>query len=530
MSDDDFEAALNQLGLTSDNNYTPADGSETTAISPEDQQAALSAAQTPAEPNASMPAAGTPPADIESLLSSSNQSTPSAGTDGSPEANPNVPVPSMPSDQIPASTPPGGQSTPSPANPQPGTPAAAPTSTPNTQQSNMQSILSLINSLKTPNQTPGLGDTDIKNAQDTARLKSLITGIGEAGGNFAATAAGRNFDPSFYTEQQKLANQPVQDIETRRNAMLNNTKVVDNILSSQLAGLSLQQKQQANDPNSDISKTARGIIAMLHPGIENTQGFNNLGAEDLKDFTQHILETKAKLDAAQAQRDTANAFRQSNVDAAQARIQNQQDQQNQQMQDKISKEVNTLSQSSRNALGAAGRSLISADRASKILNQPTVTPPDLNSVSLDIANIISGSATVSGTQQQQYNTLKQQSDNLIQRLTANPQNVDAPALKQHLQDVISGMRKISSDVAQKNLAFVQASHPAFAKANPTYFEDIAKGLSDQTAAPTPATGTTPATSSQTGAYSQDVMDYAKEHNITPDQANQIKQQRTAGAQ
>lgn len=510
ISDADFESALNQLGLSANNNYTPQSGSETTAISPEAQQSALSAAQTPPTPNASMPAAGTPPADIDSLMAAANGSTPAPGVDGSPEANPNVPVPSMPEDVS------AGQSAPG-----------------NMSQSQSVSVpaTSLMSSTNNPlANNPDLNDAALKSAQDTANLKRLITGIGEAGGTAATEGVGKTFDPSFYREQNKNADSGVQDIETRRNAMLANTKVVDSILTNQLKGLSLSQQQQANDPNSSISQTARGIIKMLHPGIENTPGFNQLGAEDLKDFTQHILESQSRLDAAKAARDTAASFKQSNLDNAQARISNQQDQQNQAMQDKISKEVNTLSQSSRNALGTAGRSLISADRASAILNQPTVTPQDLSSVSADISNIISGSATVSGTQHQQYNTLKQQSDNLIQQLTANPQNVDAPALKQHLQDVIGGMRKISSDVAQKNLNFVKTSHPAFAAKNPTYFEDIAKGLSDQTAAPDQSATTPSASTPAQGAYGQDVLDYAKDHNISPDQANQIKQQRTSGAQ
>lgn len=154
-----------------------------------------------------------------------------------------------------------------------------------------------------------LGDEALKRAQEQSRNMRLATALGEAAGTFATVAPGGKFDRGFYEEQQKLAEAPVVNIQQRKEAMINKQKLADMLVDNQIKKLALGNAQEASDPNSEVSKTARGFYQMLHPGIEKTEGWNKTSASFLKDFGQHILETEAKIEATKATREAAQAVR-----------------------------------------------------------------------------------------------------------------------------------------------------------------------------------------------------------------------------
>jgi len=498
MTPDEFEQKLQELGFSSTpsqpNASTSEDQDNLQSVPSEQQQAALTSPEGGSEPIASFdPNAKASP---EQLFSSQPPSapTPSQPSESAPQAAPKNPAPA-PSPLTPPSSP-----TPSPAQP---TLGSGPGSN--------------------PLQDPSVNDQALQAAQKQGALRSLFGNIGEGLGTFSALASGQKFDPEFYKQIQAQANQPVQNLQERRDAMVKSLQTASMMTDLAIKNMNAQEQAQLNDPNSQQSKGLKSLIQHYEPWLAKDPSWNAMSGSDAMNATKY-LETEAKIQASQAQRDLSNSYK------TQAQ-QTKKDQYNQGQQDKISKEVNLLSQSSRNVLGSAGRSLVNADRALDTLNQPVITNQQLNNISADVAAIYNnGQATVSGTQHNQYNTLYSKAQGLLQQVTGQPEDAVPDGIKQQLKDTLMQMRNISSGVAQKNLAFVKASHPDFVRNNPNYFDDLAKGLSNETSQSTGSPTSPAAAASAPGAsnqsFSPDVVQYAQQHGITPAQALSIKQQRT----
>lgn len=319
-----------------------------------------------------------------------------------------------------------------------------------------------------------LGIDELKKAQaqaDTGRfMANLGSGLLESGylmKNMQMPEAQR----AFYENAKKEAEIPVQRVEEKRKLLEQNLGMAQKTLDLATKDLDHVRTQRLTDANSNESKAIRSIVARAFkdsmPELTNDPSFNSLSGQDVKDYVSHFAEVQSRLEAAKNQREYNQEFKKQGQEDRRKNF-------NRTEQDKISKELNGLSQNSRSAIGLAGRNLIAADRALDVLNMGTVTPQDLSSVSADISNIISGTATVSGTKHQEYNTLQQQFQNLVQKITSNPKDAGVPELKSHLKDVIARMRKVSEDTIGKNLGLVKAGHPDFLAENPKYFDDYAK--------------------------------------------------------
>lgn len=447
MSDQDFEDKINQLGLT----VPPA------ASTSADATASFDPSVQPTQPQDNsdrlqqlLTGAVKPQSDadfqmLQDYLSSPDQSKsstpPPAGFDGSPEANPNIPVPPEPGTiQIASndnSLPSGSVSQLVKTSDAPGrVPGVPDEDSGPTNSTQVPSAQPDVNQLVS---NPELNDSALKNAQQQAQLGTLAANIGEGFGTLAAVGSGDKFDPSFYKSARDQAQQPVQDIQARRDAMVKNTTLSNALVSAQINKLSLQDQQQAADPNSSVSKTSRGIYEMFHPGIQNTPGWKDIPAKDLKEFGQHILETEAKLEQSKATREYANSYRQSQADAKQA---------NQDNKDFINfgNKIEGGIASSRATFGKNSNVLRQADAAQQLLNQVKDQPGGADqrqyfelARNLD-AMLSQGSGTITGTKELLPNTSGKKAASIEEWLSNKPQPADLQAFTSRVQDTINRER------------------------------------------------------------------------------------------
>lgn len=120
----------------------------------------------------------------------------------------------------------------------------------------------------------GLGDEDIKAAQEQAADTRFYSGLGEAFSGLSHSIAGDTSpqDNSFYQNMAKGANQPVENILTRRKG-----------LEGQQA---YQHSQMLNDPNSMQAKMAQQVTAG-RLGI-GARDLNGMSVSDLADLEKMV--------------------------------------------------------------------------------------------------------------------------------------------------------------------------------------------------------------------------------------------------
>lgn len=252
---------------------------------------------------------------------------------------------------------------------------------------------------------------------------------------------------------------------------------------------------EEQDPNSAVSKNYREFL--------KNQGLNvgpGVTAQQVKDVLLPAVE-KEKLQSERLQnaKDTKalgmakiNAYRQiqqSNKDRA--------DQEKNDFKDRtegaqVAKEMNGLSASSKSALGQAATAKSQAQRLQQLLSDPNTTTQDLNTASALMNRIESGASTISGTKDQQYNTLKGTLAKGMQYITSNPQAPDVPQIKQHMIDVAQRMSVISDDVQNHQLRIVKAGHHDFFNRRPEVVNDIIGAIqgTDNTAPQAPVSAPT----------------------------------------
>lgn len=122
------------------------------------------------------------------------------------------------------------------------------------------------------------------------------------------------------------------------------------------------------------------------------------------------------------------------------------------------KEMNISKASSRTPLGVAVTNNVRSQRASKLLNSSgTFTPQDLNLITTDISAIMKGgSPDEQLLRQQQYGSFYANGINLLQKITANPQNLNVPEVRQHLRDVVNGVISVDNGVIQDHVSNIES--------------------------------------------------------------------------
>lgn len=139
-------------------------------------------------------------------------------------------------------------------------------------------------------------------------------------------------------------------------------------------------------------------------------------------------------------------------------ISTKQDQFDQKEWDKIVKETNPLTASSRSTLGMASKANFQADRALVTLSKPVVTNQEAGNVMADIAAIYqTGSPTQYGMSHQEYSTLYGKIQGALQTVTGKPQDALPNAIKSRLIGVLHDMKGTNSLVLKQQLDFTERS-------------------------------------------------------------------------
>lgn len=166
-----------------------------------------------------------------------------------------------------------------------------------------------------------------------------------------------------------------------------------------------------------------------------------------------------------------------------------QDQFDQKEWDKIVKDTNPLTASSRSTLGMASKANYQADRALVTLSKPVVTNQEAGNVMADIAAIYqTGSPTQYGMSHQEYSTLYGKIKGALQTVTGNPQDALPDEIKQRLVGVLHEMKGTNGLVLKQQLDYTEKAKAKVISKFPQEWKDIRSTLESnpdqETAIPT----------------------------------------------
>ncbi|HEY5236170.1 MAG TPA: hypothetical protein VIJ14_08335, partial [Rhabdochlamydiaceae bacterium] len=241
----------------------------------------------------------------------------------------------------------------------------------------------------------------LKQAQNQVKQNQFITGLTAAGQQLAhgISRAPGSADVSATLNAGKADTAPVENLQAQESGKVN--------------ALKTEQAMSSTDPDSEQSKAFRKSLLLVAPKIAQVYGdnFDKITASDAPQIMKTVDLSAQISQRAQAAKDRMDILGVSKA----AQIQSHQDAQDskQSMRDeqdlaKAGKAFNSLTASSRSALGTASKAKISAQRLSDIVDNPNSTNQDLQSAYADLNNIVSGSTSISGTEHQSYNTLSNQ--------------------------------------------------------------------------------------------------------------------------
>lgn len=180
-----------------------------------------------------------------------------------------------------------------------------------------------------------------------------------------------------------------------------------------------------------------------------------------------------------------------------------QDQFDQKEWDKLVKDTNPLTASSRSTLGMASKANFQADRALVTLSKPVVTNQEAGNVMADIAAIYqTGSPTQYGMSHQEYSTLYGKVQGALQSVTGKPQDALPDAIKQRLVGVLHDMKGTNGLVLKQQLDYTEKAKRRLIGKFPQEWADIRSTLENNPDSPgqttIPGTGPHGASVSQNG--------------------------------
>lgn len=301
----------------------------------------------------------------------------------------------------------------------------------------------------------------LKDAQAAASSNRLLAGMGRAFGTLArgsgqVTAA----DSAAYDALDKNANAPVTDLLAKQKSEVES--------QSGLASM------KNNDPTSPESVAAQKLLRSSNPGVYSQDNVKLLSSNDILGNLSKTAELQAKIN----ERKTEYTMKQEDRADAKEMKQSAADEK---VQTLVGKDLNSLTTSGRNALGTAAKAKVAAQRLADIVSDPNATNQDLQSAYADLNQIVSGTATVSGSAHQSYNTLSNQLSDALTYITGNPQAPDIGNIKKHVLDVANRMSAISDGVIQQNTHMTKAKYSGWVQRNPDQWQ----GMIDQVAAAPP---------------------------------------------
>lgn len=152
-------------------------------------------------------------------------------------------------------------------------------------------------------------------------------------------------------------------------------------------------------------------------------------------------------------------------------------------------------------------------------NQP-MTPQMLNEVQMDLANAITGGRVAAqGTVHRvEMQNMAQKMANLQQYLSSNPTDVNSPGIKKYLKQTFDELNQLNQKIREKRVKNLTGqAKQAYGTQGP--FGGVISDLEQN------ANGENQIVSPEQ-QFSPDVLQYAKAHNISPEQAQAIKLQRS----
>ena len=169
---------------------------------------------------------------------------------------------------------------------------------------------------------------------------------------------------------------------------------------------------------------------------------------------------------------------------------------NQREWDKLMKDNDPNSASSRSVIGIMGRTNLNANRAIATLQKPKVTNQEAGNVMADIASIYQGGApTQFGMQHQQYQTLYGKLQGVVQMISGDPQDALPQAIKGRLMEVLSDMKNVNTGIITKQLDKVEKTQSNVIKSFPEQWKEFRGSLESDfapdTSSPFPKEGRKP---------------------------------------
>lgn len=265
------------------------------------------------------------------------------------------------------------------------------------------------------------------------------------------------------------------------------------------AGILPQLQQQKamtedTDPNSKSSLALRGVLDRMGVKYSGTPS-----AAQLKLALPYVFKDMEAKQTAQARKDVAQ-YRADSLNQrylASAEDKKTKDFVKMNADDekeaaKVGKELNSLTASSRSALGLASTAKVKANRLNALLDDPDTTPQDFSAAATDLNAIIAGTATQGGAQHQEYNNLQMELTRYSNMLTSGAKAVNQPQVKQHIKNIANRMVQLSDNVIAHNSRIVKTAHPGWVQRNPDKFQDMLDAMnSGDNAGPIIPSGTPP---------------------------------------
>lgn len=122
------------------------------------------------------------------------------------------------------------------------------------------------------------------------------------------------------------------------------------------------------------------------------------------------------------------------------------------------KEMDLSKASSRTPLGQAVTNNMKSMRGMKLLDtKGKFTPEDKSLVVTDLAAMMKqGAPDIELIRSQNYGSLYENFKELQQKITANPQNLDIPEIRQHLKEVINGIIEVDNNIIKGHVDNIES--------------------------------------------------------------------------
>jgi hypothetical protein len=134
--------------------------------------------------------------------------------------------------------------------------------------------------------------------------------------------------------------------------------------------------------------------------------------------------------------------------------------------------LNSLDKSSGGILGQAAQIQWRSQRGEEFLNTPTITPDSrvYQLVNADLASIAQGgSPTIAAQAEATMPNIRQNANALLQKITANPKEVNTPAVRQQLRAIFQAMGTSAGSIINQNTQGVRAIYHKWIEKDPDAF-------------------------------------------------------------